>query len=244
VATTRNAVSQERFSGVPKLEGMRNIDGSAVTFPADYDLKLFTYKEIFGGQSRTVGNYAAQQALSPENFVYINRRDAERLKLADGDIVRVVTPGFDGEFEVGPNRKQQVAGVIKAIEGVRPGTVAISWHYGHWAYGANDVDVDGVTIKGDPTRRRGLVPNPAMAADAHLKDVALTDPIAGDSAYGGTYVKLVKMGHREATQSFAATAAPDDAWIRAEALRAARGESDGERLRQVIRDRLVQTGKV
>ena len=244
VATTRNAVSQERFSGVPKLEAMRNIDGSAVTFPAEYDLKLFTYKEVFGGQSRTVGNYVAQQALMPENFVYINRQDAQRLKLRDGDVVRVAAPGFDGEFEVAPNIKQKVAGVIKAIEGVRPGTVGISWHYGHWAYGANDVDVDGVIIRGDPTRRRGLVPNPAMAADAHLKDVALTDPIAGDSAYGGTYVKLVKIGHRAATQTFAstlATAMPDDAWIQTEALRVARGESDGERLREVVRNRLAQS---
>lgn len=244
VAVTRNAVSRERFSGVPTLESMRNIDGTAVSFPKDYELKLFTYKEIFGGQSRTVGNYAGQQALMPENFVYINRQDARRLELVDGDMVRVATPGFAGEFEVAPNVKQRVAGLIKAIEGVRPGTVAISWHYGHWAYGANDVEVDGVTVKGDPTRRRGLVPNPAMSVDAHLKDVALTDPIAGDSAYGGTFVKLVKIGHREPVHTYSerlAAAVPDDAWIQAEALRVARGQTDGKRLRAVIRDRLGLT---
>lgn len=246
VALTRNAISQERFSGAPKLELLRNSDGSQVTFPPDYDLKLFTYKEIFGGQSRTAGNYAGQQALMPENFVYINKRDAVRLKLTEGDIVQVASPGFAGDFEVAPNVKQRVAGVVKPIEGIRPGSVGISWHYGHWAYGAYDVEIDGDVIKGDPTRRRGLVPNPAMAADAHLKDVTLTDPIAGDSAYGGTYVKLVKIGRREAQETASSLSSLQrasqaaDAWIRAEALRAARGESDGTRLRKQVLAQIAQ----
>lgn len=104
----------------------------------------------------------------------------------DGDVVRLQSPGFDGEFEVAPGVKARVEGKVKVIQGIAPGSVAVSWHYGHWAYGASDVEIDGVRIPGDPARGKGLVPNPAMAVDAYLKDVSLTDYIAGDSVFTGT----------------------------------------------------------
>jgi len=125
--------------------------------------------------------------------VYLNKADAVRLGVQDGDVVRVVSPTFGGDFDVAPGQKQRVEGKIKAIAGLRPGTVAISWHYGHWAYGASDVVIDGQRIPGDPTRARGLVANPAVLVDAYLKDVCLTDPVAGDSVFNGTNVKLVKV---------------------------------------------------
>ena len=195
-------VTAKRLSGVPRFERLRGFDGKEIVFPPEYDLKLFTYKEVTGGQSRTISNYAGQQAVLPENFVYINPLDAKRLGLKDGDLVRVVSPDFDGEFEVAPGKRQRVEGKVRVIQGIRPGSVAISWHYGHWAYGAGDVEINGQKIPGDPSRTRGVVPNPAMAVDPYLKDVSLTDPIAGDSAYGGTYVKLVKVGEGRAEVPF------------------------------------------
>lgn len=193
VGSARHSVTGKPLAGVPVYEEMAHFDGKPVTFPDEYGLDLFTYKEIYGGQSRTAGNYVGQLALMPENYVYLNARDARRLGLEDHDTVRLVSPGFDGSFESGPGETTPVQGKVKVIQGIRPGSVAVSWHYGHWAYGARDVVVDGAVVKGEAARARGLVPNPAMGVDGYLKDVCLTDPIAGDAAYSGTRIKLVKV---------------------------------------------------
>lgn len=252
VASGTNAMTGTRFSGVPVYETLRAANGSPVTFAADYDLDLFTYKEIWGGQSRTVGNYAAQMALVPENFVYLNSVDARRLGLREGNVVRLESPGFPGTFEILPGQTQAVAGRVKIMEGIRPGSVAVSWHYGHWAYGARDLQIDGERIEGEPARGKGLVPNPAMSVDPYLKDVALTDPIAGDSAFNGTRVKLVKVGegntqdmpssgsyNRESTLGVSVPfSSGDTAWMREQSLKAARGELDPATLVAEIERRL------
>lgn len=103
-----HSVTGKRSSGVPRFERMQHFDGREVTYPPDYELALFTYKERFGGQSPTASNYAGQQALMPANFVYVNRVDARRLGLADVDVVQVVSPTFDGTFDVGGGRRVRV----------------------------------------------------------------------------------------------------------------------------------------
>ena len=73
---------------------------------------------------------------------------------------------------------------------MRPGTVAVSWHFGHWAYGSADVVVDGHTVKGDPRRASGLCPNGVMLTDPHLGDACPTDPIGGSASFYDTRVKV------------------------------------------------------
>jgi len=238
VGSTIDSMTGQRFSGVPVYETLRSSDGQPVSFPAEYDLDLFTYKEIWGGQSRTGGNYSAQMALMPENFVYLNATTAQQKGLTDGTLVRIESPDFDGTFAVGSGDPVVVQGRVRTVQGLRPGTVAISWHYGHWAYGARDVTIDGQLVPGEPARGKGLVPNAAMSVDRHLKDVTLTDPIAGDSAFTGTRVRLVKVAEADTTGMPAAgsynigpTAAAegpvserDGQWLQAQAVRAARGD--------------------
>ncbi len=245
VGATKDSMTGERFSGVPIYQTMQSSDGQPVSFPEGYDLDLLTYKEIWGTQSRTVGNYAAQMALMPENFVYLNAKTAREMGLQDGTPVRLESPDFGGSFEVGSGEPVVVRGRVKTVEGLRPGAVAISFHYGHWAYGARDVTIDDQLIPGEPARGKGLVPNPAMSVDRHLKDVTLTDLIAGDSAFGGTKVRLVKIGEADTaamptagSYSLGPTAAlpgplsaQDGDWLQAQALRAARGDLDPDVLR-------------
>jgi Molydopterin dinucleotide binding domain len=210
---------------------------------------LFTYKEIFGGQSRTVGNYAGQLALRPENFVYLNAIDATRLGLSDGNVVRLEGPNATGIFDVGPNQREaRVEGRLKVIQGLRPGAVAVSSHFGHWAYGARDVEIDNVVIRGEAARGKGLVPNPVMAVDGYLKDVTLMDPIAGDAAFTGSRVRLVKIAEGDSSgmprpgfmnegPSMALHELDDAAfaaWLRDESLRVARGESGAAELQLAI----------
>ncbi len=71
--------------------------------------------------------------------------------------------------------------------------MAVSWSCGHWAYGANDVMVDGKVVKGDKRRGKGLCPNAAMRIDPVLRDMCLTDPIGASSSFFDTKVKVVKV---------------------------------------------------
>jgi tetrathionate reductase subunit A len=237
IGSAKNSMTGQPLSGVPVYQTLASATGQAVVFPTEYDLDLFTYKEIWGAQSRSAGNYAAQMALMPENFVYLNSLDAKRLGLRDGNVVRLEGPDFQGTFETYAGQTQTVSGRVRVVEGIRPGSVGVSWHYGHWAYGASDITIDGAVIAGEPARAKGLVPNPAMAVDPYLKDVALTDPIAGDSAFSGTRVKLTKIaegntngmpasGSYNAGPSLASRSplsTSDSAWLLDRSLQAAKG---------------------
>jgi tetrathionate reductase subunit A len=79
---------------------------------------------------------------------------------------------------------------VRVTEGVRPGVVAVSHHFGHWAYGASDVVVDGERIRGDARRGRGIAVNALMRLDDHLRTSALTDPIGGSVSFSDTRVDL------------------------------------------------------
>ncbi len=190
VATGKNSMTGEYFDGLPKVEPIMDAASNPVT--ADGDLQLITYKEVTGGQSRTQGAYWLQAVL-PENFVYLNSRDASRMGLKNGDMVRLTSSSLpSGKFDLGDGRTYEVKGKVRVIEGLRPGTVSVSWSYGHWAYGSNDVVINGETVKGDPRRARGTVPNPVMWLDPVVGDVCLTDPIGGSASFYDTFVKVEK----------------------------------------------------
>jgi tetrathionate reductase subunit A len=153
---------------------------------------LFTFKHIYGGQSRTVGNYWAQLGVSSENYVLMNKVDADQLGLKGGDLVKLVSPtNPDGMWRLPNGENRPVVGKVKPIQGIRPGTVAASWHFGHWAYGASDFVVDGQVVKGDPRRATGICPNAVMIEDPVLENASLTDPIGGSASFYDTRVKVV-----------------------------------------------------
>jgi len=193
VAKTKNSMTGARFSGLPIFEPVRDAMGKEVKDDG-YDLQLISWKEVFATQSRTVGNYWTQGgALLPENRVLLNKQDADRLGLRDGDAVKLTSKtNPEGVWEV-DGQKRPMVGKVKIVQGIRPGVVGVSFHYGHWAYGASDVVVDNVTVKADPRRGRGLNPNAAMRADGTIKSVCLTDPIGGSASFYDTKVKLVKV---------------------------------------------------
>ncbi|MCC9074945.1 molybdopterin-dependent oxidoreductase [Litorilinea aerophila] len=194
VAKGYHSMTGERFSGLPVVEPVKDAAGNVVDDGPDYDLTLITYKEIVGGQSRTHGAYWIQYAVLPENYVYMNRRDAEARGLKDGDMVRIVSASLpDARFDLGDGRTYEVKAKVRTVEGMRPGTIAISWSYGHWAYGSNDVEIDGEVIPGDPRRASGTVPNPSMRVDPVLNDVCLTDPIGGSASFYDTRVRVQKV---------------------------------------------------
>ena len=124
----------------------------------------------------------------------MNSIDADALGLSDGDIVRVTSPtNPTGEYDLGIGETRYVEGKVGILEGMRPGVVAISWHFGHWAYGSRDATVDGMLVAGNPDRATGIAPNPIMLEDTTVGNVCLTDPIGGSSSFYDTPVKVTKV---------------------------------------------------
>jgi tetrathionate reductase subunit A len=157
-----------------------------------YDFTLITYRDITQTKTRTIGNYWLN-AIRPENYYLINASDAKRLRISDGDVVKVISKtNPDGEWDLKHGRKKPMAGKVKVTEGIRPGVVAFSLGHGHWGIGASDVNVDGKKIKGDARRATGVHANAAMRLDDHVKNMCLVDPVGGSVSFYDTKVKLVK----------------------------------------------------
>ncbi len=195
VAGQRNSISGRYFAGYPVYRGQFDAAGQSLSRDGEYPLTLITYKEPFGGQSRTISNYWSNIALLPENRILMNRQDAEHQGLRDEQLVRLESASNPtGTVDVGDGRVLDIVGRLQVLEGLRPGVVAVSWHYGHWAYGSNDVVIDGERIKGDRRRGTGLCPNPVMTVEPRLGDVCLTDPIGGSSSFYDTRVAVRRAG--------------------------------------------------
>nr|MDA8226331.1 hypothetical protein [Desulfitobacterium hafniense] len=95
--------------------------------------------------------------------------------------------------ELGNGRQRFVQGKVKTMEGIRPGVVAVSTGYGHWAFGSSDVEVDGVVIKGDSRRATGIHVNPIFRLDDNLRGTPLSEPIGGSASFYDTWVTLQKV---------------------------------------------------
>lgn len=194
VANQKNSMSGKYFSGVPSAQGQRDSSGELLERTPQYPFNLITFKEPFGGQSRTISNYWGTPGLQKNNRIWIHTSDAHNLGLTQNQKVRLTSrDNPDGVLilDDGENRVVDIVGEVQIMEGVRPGVVAVSWHYGHWAYGSNDVSVDGEIVKGDSRRAGGLCPNHVMAVDPVLKDVCVSDPVGGSGAFCNTVVNII-----------------------------------------------------
>jgi tetrathionate reductase subunit A len=194
-AKTKDAMTGRAFPGVATyvpapLDALgRSLDDER----AGYDLRLITYREVMHTKSRTASNYWLL-ALLPENHVLMNKRDAQRRGLKDGDRVRIHSASNpDGVWDFRNGQSRPMVGRVKAVEGMRPGVIAFSLGHGHWAYGAADVVIDGQVIKGDPRRGAGIHANAAMRVDPVLKNACLSDPAGASAVFYDTQVKLVKV---------------------------------------------------
>ncbi len=193
VALTRHPFTGRRFSGIGLYLPPMAYNDKPIS-QEDFPLKLITYKEIIGGQSRTLPNDYWLSAIGPENHIIINAETAKKFGVKDGDMAKLVSPtNPEGVWDLKNGVKKPVAGKVKVVQGIRPGVVAVSWSYGHWAYGSSDALIDGEVVPGDDRRKKGLCPNAVMHVDPVLKNVALEDLIGGSASYYDSKVNLVKL---------------------------------------------------
>lgn len=193
-ATTKHPYTGKRFSGIGIYEPVKGYDDKPIVFSDEYNFYLITFKYIQGGQSRNLPNNYWLSATLPENYILMNREDAEKMKIKPFEEVKIVSPtNQEGVWDLKNGRKVEVKGKVKIVEGMRPGTIAVSWSFGHWAYGASDIVINGRTIKGDNRRKAGLCANVVNLEDPVLKNVCLEDLIGGSSSFFDSKVKIVKV---------------------------------------------------
>lgn len=103
-----------------------------------YPLYLITNKRMYRNQSGfTANNAILNQALGPDaatNYVQMNVATAKQLGIKDGDKVTIET------------RVGKVNGAAQVIQGIRPDTVAVSYHYGTFSPGLAPAARNGTWI--------------------------------------------------------------------------------------------------
>ena len=88
----------------------------------------------------------------------MNREDAARLGVKNGDTVRLTTPG------------STMLATALVRDGVMPGALAVEYGYGHTELGARVHTVDG----------KDLPHNPQHANGVNLNDLGFADPSRGE----------------------------------------------------------------
>ena len=193
----RNSMTGEHLKGyayyTPASTGLLGDQLEEQDAQAGFDLRLITYREIAQTKSRTASNYWLLGIL-PENFVLMNVADAEARGLVEGDMVRIISPtNLAGEWALGNGNTVPMVGKVKAVQGIRPGVIAVSLGFGHWAYGSVPFTINGTTIPADERRGRGLHINAALRTDPHTPNTTLVDPVGGSAAFFDTQVRVEKI---------------------------------------------------
>lgn len=192
-ATTKSSITGKSFYGLAKFFPPALDSAGEPINNEGYDMKLITHREITMTKSRTASNYWLTSVL-PENVLLMNQVDADAKGLKDGDRVRVVSGSNpDGKWDFGNGMTAPLEIEVRVIQGIRPGTVTFALGYGHWAYGARTITIDGEEIKADPRRARGTHLNAAMQIDPVIKNTSLADPVGASVAFYDSMVKVVKV---------------------------------------------------
>ena len=190
VATTHNALTGKRFSGVPRFEPLQTMKGrllSALDPLSDYPLFLSTHKQPIHSKSRTIADPWLLEMM-PEAFIEMHPLDAQRLGIESGDQVRVVS---------GSNASG-MTGRVRTISGIRPGVITFPAAFGHWQYGSGHWQVDGRAFEGDRARNAPVRLNAVMRLDPDLAapdgwTIGLEDPVGGGADYFDTRVRVEKL---------------------------------------------------
>ncbi|MHB1105364.1 MAG: molybdopterin-dependent oxidoreductase [Lutibacter sp.] len=194
-ASAKYAATGKNYDGYAKFIPIRNYAQETVEKLTDgYEFSMITHRSVTQTKSRTIAAYWLHPLL-PENGIMINPKDAQRVGLTEEDSVKVVSAtNLDGKWDFKNGKTKDIIGKVVLSETMRPGVVSFILGFGHWATGAEDIEIDGLIVKGDPRRAKGVHANAAMWTDASLKNnTCMVDPVGGSVSFYDTQVNLVKV---------------------------------------------------
>lgn len=190
VALARSSITGRHFKGYASyIPPGFDFDDRKIL---DDGLHLITHREISMTKSRTISNYYLL-GIMPENVLLINPADASSYGIKDGDYVKVVSKENPGEWDLGNGKKKPLIIKVKVTPGIRPGVISFALGFGHFAYGSEDIIIDGALIKADRRRTSGAHLNPVMSASRFLSSTPLTDIVGGSVSFYDSKVKLIKV---------------------------------------------------
>jgi anaerobic selenocysteine-containing dehydrogenase len=181
IAQTRDSVTGEYYSGVPHYRPIAHSNGTEVDDP-NYPFRLITYKTVHHGQARTNVN-PWLMLIIPENPVELSAVDATALQVETGDLVRVRSS----------SHSEGIVGRVKITQGLKPGVVAISHHYGHWEQHSRAHTVDGVALPHDARRGAGIQPTQIMRTDDQYPNTSLQEPLGASCSFYDTWVQVERV---------------------------------------------------
>lgn len=146
----------------------------------EYPYLSTNYKPRFRSVT-TLANSPIMRDLCAHNYLEINREDAAGLGIKDGQTIKITNPTGD---------VMQGEAMVRA--GVAPGTFAVAFGYGHKAFGAQDVEIDGKLTRGNPDIGAGI--HLQTMLDPTMQDVIypLADSDAAVPARSGGMYKIEK----------------------------------------------------
>ena len=181
LAKMRHSMTGERYVGCPTWYPTRFASGTSMRehFPeSDWPLTLSSYKSNLMSSMSIAASRLRQ--VHPHNPISLNRDDAARLGIANGDRIEVSTPGA------------RVQGVALVRGGIAQGAVAIEYGYGHKQLGAVAHTVDGKLTAHKPQHGQGVNLNSLGFADPTrpAKDNVWIDWVSGAVVRQGLPVKV------------------------------------------------------
>lgn len=196
VAQHRHSYTGEYFDGLPRYEPQRFFNGEEVRDDA-FPLYMINWKAHYIGTHRNTGN-AWLREIERENFLWINPKDAQARGIKDGDEVLI------------KSANAQVKGRAKVTEKIRPGVVGSNYNYGHFAYGAMPVKIDGHMTVTDPVyghvpwaqkpnsgyagpRNAGFSANLLLRHDEALHGGTIFDPVGAGPGQLSSKVEVLKL---------------------------------------------------
>ncbi len=184
LGTTRHSFSGEYLPGTACWQPPALADGRTVdeVYPnSQWPFHIISYKPRYRTGSY-LSNVSLLRDMAKTNTIEINLADAEKLGIQDGHSVKLITP--TGE----------AIGIAKVRRGVRQGTIAVEYGFGHWAAGAKRYSMGSKNIPADSTLGQGVLLNLITLRDPSLKSPhPLTDLVGGSTDRNTTKARLVKL---------------------------------------------------
>lgn len=180
VGTAKSSMTGKRHSGVPQWTPPAFADGTPmrkVYGEADWPMLLISQKSVLMG-AYTIG-LDRLRGIHPENPVALHADDAARLGIANGDKVRITTPG--GE----------VTGTALVRKGLMRGVIAVEHGFGHTEFGARSHVIGGARRAGNTALAAGINLNEVGLSDPTRKDLSVwLDPVAGSAVRQGLPARI------------------------------------------------------
>ncbi len=196
LASMKNSLTGKPFPGMPTYLGALDSAGKLIEQEdKQYPFTLVSYKTSLHTQSRSIW-HAYSLELFPENFILMHADDAARLRLKPMDSVRLTAR----------HHPTGVVGKLQVSRAVKPGCLAVSFHYGHTQFGASPLEgrnleaaflgaekvVKQGKLAAEPKYGAGVNPNVLSRLDTHLGNTPLVDLVAGIPDFSNTRVKVAK----------------------------------------------------